>query len=200
MIAHAVVMFLLLSSAIVIMDKVKEILVNGFKRQYSEDEIKNLRKWCNIIKQWLETAKDDLKSAKQLWNQLDSPPYNLICFITFDCIEKALKAAMIAGCILKEEDLHIHNIMQFVDDLAKINPQFDENLKSRLEGIQWNCYNTRWPNSYSFPCRQCRSQTCIPSNHFDETEARESLSLAEDVVDMVDKILETHFKKWSYIS
>ena len=34
--------------------------------------------------------------------------------------------------------------------------------------------------------------------HFDETEARESLSLAEDIVDMVDKILEIHFKKFTF--
>ena len=172
----------------------KEILANGFKRRYSEDEIE---KWCDLIEQWQKTAKYDLKTAQQLWdmkNQLDSPPYNLICFVTFDCLEKALKAAMIAGYILKEDDLHIHNIIQFVDDLAKINPQFDENLKSRLEGIEWNCYNTRWPNSY-FSCRQCKSPTCIPSDHYDKIKARESLSLAEDIVDMVDKILETHFKK-----
>ena len=191
-------MFLLLSSAIVIIDKVKEILPNkfdmdDFKRQYSEDEIKSLRKWRDLIEQWQKTAKYDLKTAQQLCC-IDSSPHNLVCFLTFDCIEKALKAAMIAGCILKEDDLHIHNIIQFVDDLAKINPQFDENLKSRLEEIEWNCYNTRWPNSH-FACRQCKSHTCIPSDHFDETEARESLSLAEDIVDMVDKILETHFKK-----
>ena len=191
-------MFLLLSSAIVIIDKVKEILPNkfdmdDFKRQYSEDEIKSLRKWRDLIEQWQKTANYDLKTAQQLCC-IDSPPHNLVCFLTSECIEKALKAAMIAGCILKEDDLHTHNIIQFVDDLAKINPQFDENLKSRLEGIEWNCYNTRWPNSY-FSCRQCISPTCIPSDHFDETDARESLSLAEDIVDMVDKILETHFKK-----
>lgn len=191
----------LLSSAVVIIDKVKEILPNNldniFEHQYGEDEKNVLMKWCDMIDQWQKSAKHDFKTARQLYdmkNKFDSPPYSLICFVTFDCIEKALKAAMIAGCILKEDDLHNHNIVQFIDDLAEIYPQFDGDLKSRLEGIEWNCYNTRWPNHY-FTCKQCKSHTCIPSDHFDEIKASESLSLAEDIVNIVDTILERHFRK-----
>lgn len=70
-------------------------------------------------KQWIKTAENDLMVAKLLLKIFvkeptlvhmefnHSPPYNWICLIFFDCIEKALKAALFANDLrsLNDKDL-----------------------------------------------------------------------------------------------
>lgn len=160
------------------------------------------------IKQWRKTAGSDLKVANWLLrlfeeechlDELDSPPYpfeegchphefdlersppyNWICFISFDCIEKALKATMIAENILEESD-RSHDIYSYIDCVARnLDGEF-ERLRRKLSDINKFYYKTRWPNEHK--------STCTPGDHFTEKEANTFLQIAAELLRAVDKIL-----------
>lgn len=147
------------------------------------------------VNRWQKTAGSDLKVAKWLLrlyeeshyhsDELDSPPYNWICFISFDCIEKALKATMIAGQILKEEDLHNHNIYNYVDRLARKYDREFERLRRKLSSVKYFYYKTRWPNTHK--------GTCTPGDHITEKDAKAFLQIAAEVLCAVDQLLPTFF-------
>lgn len=167
--------------------------ISNFQNQYNIESYKNkVRDWRQVVDQWKKTAGSDLKVAQWLFrlyeekyycsDELDSPPYNWICLISFDCIEKALKGTMIALWILKKDDLCYHDIQHYVDSLDKaVHNQFKE-LKRRVGFVKKFYFKTRWPNQHG--------NGCTPGDYFNKELAMTLLCLADDVFNSVNKILD----------
>lgn len=117
--------------------------------------------------------------------QLDSPPYNWICLASFDCIEKALKAAMFNHDphlrVLNGKDiLKTHHIDEYIEYLiGKGKSEFKE-FKEKVKAVKQVCYTARWPNQHPYG---------TPGDHFDETKARELINLAHSILYTVKEMI-----------
>ena len=151
--------------------------------------------------QWINTAQNDLMVAKWLFQlcaekfnlsgfgslqfdptkcQLDSPPYNWICLISSDCIEKALKAALSLCNSLLQRDLSEHHINEYVERLIRRGYRQFQELSEEVKAAEDVCYRARWPNWHKFG---------TPGENFKVNDACKLLNLAHNILHRVKTII-----------
>lgn len=159
-------------------------------------EEKKTRDIVNLqnVNQWQITAWSDFYFAKWLYEILRNYPYypyNWVCLIAFDCIEKAMKATMLAKDILNDDDLLEHCVDKYINRLAKCDPDF-EIFKNEFKQMNLNKkygYKTRWPNQHaecSIHGTYNHKSHCIPRDHFSQLDAFSILYLAKRVLVTMD--------------
>ncbi|MGD1276202.1 MAG: HEPN domain-containing protein [Tepidisphaeraceae bacterium] len=75
-----------------------------------------------VVREWLAKASQDLQSALSEIDRGDAPNWDLICFLSQQCVEKLIKAALIARRVVppKTHDLvQLHRLLQEVESSWK---------------------------------------------------------------------------------
>ena len=117
-------------------------------------------------KRWLKQAKDDLKVAK--WS-LKGEFYANTCFMAQQASEKAFKAF----CYLKGERAVLgHSLLEFLRKCAKYDKSF-KILEKESKKLDKYYIISRYPNGLP---------GLVPSEYFDQDEAKEAIRFAEKIV------------------
>lgn len=115
---------------------------------------------------WLEHAGEDLRTAKVL---LDAGIWNQVCFHAQQCVEKSLKAAILAeGSIYPRS----HNLPQLLGLLDKIKYHALSGIDDDIRALDRFYMSARYPDIVP---------GATPGGLPTETEATEALTLAEQV-------------------
>jgi len=123
-------------------------------------------------KLWLEQAESDFSALKVLF---DARKYDLVCFLSQQSAEEALKAYLL---FQGEEKITTHSILRLCELAEKIDPEFRE-LKKEIKKLTPYYIEARYPNAL---------QTA-PSKFFDENDASEAISLAEKALNKIKQKL-----------
>ena len=118
---------------------------------------------------WLEQAKEDLKWAKEL---LERGGYYLVCFLSQQVGEKALKAYLYAQ---GEEIVLGHSIGRLCEAAGAYDPLFLSRGK-RWVILDSYCIPTRYPNGLL---------ESIPARVYTVEAAQSAIALAQEVVEVV---------------
>lgn len=122
----------------------------------------------NEVKNWIKQARADFRSAE---NSLNSKDYYLSAFMSQQAAEKSLKALYIQN---NQELLKTHSVSK----LGKMN-RVPESILNRLGLLDPIYTETRYPDISSR----------IPSEEFDENDAKEIFNLSQEVLEWVEKRL-----------
>ena len=110
---------------------------------------------------WLEQAESDLSAVEVLF---DAGKFDLVCFLSQQVAEKALKAYLFS----QGEDLIVtHSITRLCDMCSRYEPSFQD-LKKRIRRLTPYYVEARYPNALEE----------IPARYFNEEDAREAADMA----------------------
>ena len=119
---------------------------------------------------WLEQARQDYKSAEVL---RDGERYYMVCFISQQIAEKALKAYLYS----RGHDLVFgHSVAKLCDSCVPYDQKYSE-LKSEIKNLDQYYIEARYPNGLP---------ESVPAEFFDETDARHALAMAKQALDTVE--------------
>jgi len=96
-------------------------------------------KYYKEAKRWIEQAKEDLISAKILF---DTKRYYLVCFLAQQIAEKALKSVIYFN---KEDFVLGHSVRKLVEWASKFDKRF-EDLINKISILDSYYIPTRYPN------------------------------------------------------
>ena len=120
---------------------------------------------------WLKQAKDDLKVAK--WS-LKGDFYANTCFMAQQASEKAFKAY----CYLKGERAVLgHSLLELLRKCAKYDKNF-RTLEKESKRLDKYYIISRYPNGLP---------GLVPSEYFDQDEAKEAIRFAEKIIKLVEE-------------
>lgn len=127
---------------------------------------------------WLRQAERDLDDAKYL---ALGKRYNLACFLAQQSAEKAIKAYLYFQGI---EEVWGHSVAELCADAESFNSDFKE-LKQKAASLDKYYIPTRYPNGLPGG---------IPSEIYQEEDAKQALFLADKVIEFVKNKISTDFK------
>ncbi len=122
-----------------------------------------------IVKEWIEKADSNLRSAAYLLKAEDCPT-DAVCFHTQQCVEKYLKALLVAGGTIFRKTHDIRELALLLP--PRLRPSLDEGEQARLTEY---ATVTRYPGDYE---------------PISLTEAREAVKIARRVRRDIPKLLE----------
>jgi len=135
--------------------------------------LSELNKYYKEAKRWIEQAKEDLISAKILF---DAERYYLVCFLAQQIAEKALKSVI----YFNKEDLVLgHSVRKLVEWASKFDKRF-EDLKNKISILDSYYIPTRYPNGLP---------DGIPAEIFNREAAESAFKLAESTIKIVTDYL-----------
>ena|SRR3990172_2799574 len=121
----------------------------------------------NRFQDWFHQAEADLRHAR---NSLDDGDYEWSCFAAHQAAEKALKAVF-----LKEGmDAWGHTLTTLIGNLPSTPEPLPETLLNHARVLDKYYILTRYPNGFD---------SGAPTDYFTEEEARNSIRLAEDILE-----------------
>ena len=125
-------------------------------------------------KRWIKQSKADLNVANKM---LLDKSYSQVCFLSQQCVEKALKGALFAKCGIPRRVLHTHEIYRLVSSV------------SRLEGAPNGLDRAYTIADYYLPTRYPDNQPKyrVPAEEYSEEHAKEALEAAETVYTALEK-------------
>lgn len=118
---------------------------------------------------WLMQAERDFDDAKFASN---GKRYNLSCFLAQQSAEKVLKAYLYSRGI---EEVWGHSVAELCADAESLDSDFGE-LKKEASSLDKYYISTRYPNGLPGG---------IPSDVYQEEDAKQALSLANKVIEFV---------------
>ena len=132
------------------------------------------KKYYNEAKRWIEQAKEDLISAKILF---DAKRYYLVCFLAQQVVEKALKSVI----YFNKEDLVLgHSVRKLVVWASKFDKRFEE-IINKISILDSYYIPTRYPNGLP---------EGIPADIFNLDAAEKAFELAESTVQIITDYLD----------
>jgi len=117
---------------------------------------------------WLEQAEADYSSLRIL---LNAKKYDLVCFLSQQVAEKALKAFLFSR---GEEMIFSHSIIKLCDLAAASDRAFAQ-LKKEIKGLTSYYVEARYPNALEE----------IPARFFDKKDAEQAIKMAESTLEAV---------------
>lgn len=123
----------------------------------------------NREERWLAQALQDLDDAK--FNS-EGKRYNIACFLAQQSAEKALKAYLLSKGV---EEVWGHSVADLCGDAKEFDPSFSQ-LEKEANLLDKYYIPTRYPDALPGG---------IPSEAFDEEDARRAISLAQKIIDFV---------------
>jgi HEPN domain-containing protein len=131
-------------------------------------------KYYNEAKRWIEQAKEDLISAKILF---EAKRYYLVCFLAQQIAEKALKSVI----YFNKEDLVLgHSVRKLVVWASKFDKRF-EDLTNKISILDSFYIPTRYPNGLP---------EGIPADIFNRDAAETAFKLAKSTVQIITNYLD----------
>ena len=121
----------------------------------------------------MRQAEEDLEAARTL---LDAKKYYMVCFVSQQAAEKALKAYLYAQ---GEEFLFSHSVWKLCQSSSKYDEEFAA-LRSKVKNLDMYYTEARYPNSLD---------SGIPAEFFEEKDASQARKMAEEVIIFVRKRL-----------
>jgi HEPN domain-containing protein len=118
---------------------------------------------------WVLQAEHDLDDAEF---NLSGGRHNVACFLAQQSAEKALKAYLFSK---GAEEVWGHSVAELCKDAQTFDSTFDQ-LNSKAGPLDKYYIPTRYPNALPGG---------IPSNAFDENDAKRAIQLAKEVIDFV---------------
>ena len=131
-------------------------------------------KYYKEAKRWIEQAKEDLYSAKILF---DAQRYYLVCFLAQQIVEKALKSVIYFN---KEDFVLGHSVRKLVEWASKFDKRF-EDLINKISILDSYYIPTRYPNGLP---------DGIPAEIFNRDAAESAFKLAESTVKIITDYLD----------
>ena len=122
-----------------------------------------------VVKEWMAKAENDLKSAAHLIKVKDCPT-DTVCFHAQQCVEKYLKALLVARGLEFPKTHDLGELIVFLP--SRIRPHLDDGEQDRLTDY---ATVTRYPGDYE---------------PISLSEARQAVKIARRVRREVRKILE----------
>lgn len=123
---------------------------------------------------WFEEAIDDFEVAKELFKL---GRYSKVCFFCHQACEKALKALAIKKL---GRYIHTRSVAQLLREVSRC-VSVPLELVKKGEKLDRYYIPTRYPSAWP---------AGAPHKHYDEEDAKEALSYAEEVMKFVEKELE----------
>ncbi len=121
-----------------------------------------------IVKEWIQKAEGDFKTAKREIKVTENPNYDAVCFHAQQCIEKLIKAAHIQ-----------HNIIPpKTHDLIYLYNQFEQICKDCKLEIEDLRFLTRAAVDFRYP-----------GDFADREEAEEAMAICERLRTELEKVL-----------
>jgi len=130
-------------------------------------------KYLKEAKRWFDQANEDLKSSKIL---LDNERYYLVCFLSQQIVEKALKSVLYYN---KENIVLGHSIKQLADWAGQFDKNF-KNLGNKVSILDTYYIPSRYPNGLPHG---------IPADVFNKKIAQDAYDLAEETIKLIKKYL-----------
>ena len=128
-----------------------------------------ISKYSKEAKRWFEQALEDLKSAQILF---ENERYYLVCFISQQIVEKALKSVI----YFNKEDLVLgHSVKKLADWAGTFDKRFTK-LGLNVSILDSYYIPTRYPNGLP---------EGIPAEVFNKKSAEDALDLAETTIEIV---------------
>lgn len=124
-------------------------------------------------KRWFDQAKEDLKSAEYLFK---GERYYLVCFLSQQIAEKALKAFLYS----EGEDLVLGRSVEELCEWTESLDQDFKDLREKVAILDSYYIPTRYPNALP---------SSIPAKVFNEKTAKDALELARETVNFVENRL-----------
>ena len=125
-------------------------------------------------KNWLEQAEYDLKSARA---NLERKDFSLVCFLSEQATQKALK-----GFLISRKQIHsqVHAITKLLKQAVKFNEEFDKFID---EGKILDKYylSTRYPDTLPEPL--------LPFEAYSEKEAKEAMAISRRIFDFIHRLV-----------
>lgn len=122
-------------------------------------------------KRWIAQAREDLHSADVL---LDSGRYYMVCFLSQQIAEKALKAFLYS----KGRDLVFgHSVIKLCEACAEHDDRFKQ-LKKKIKNLDQYYIEARYPNWLP---------ESIPAEFFDDNDAKGALEMARLALKTVEE-------------
>ena len=139
--------------------------------------MKKRSKYQKEAKRWYDQSREDLKSAKIL---LDNERYYMVCFVSQQIAEKALKSVI----YLNKEDLVLgHSIKKLADWAGQYDDTFKE-LGKEIAILDSYYIPTRYPNGLP---------DSIPAEVFSSSSAQKTYKLAKITIKEVKRHLFLNF-------
>jgi len=136
--------------------------------------LSELNKYYKEAKRWIEQAKEDLISAKILF---DAERYYLVCYLAQQIAEKALKSVI----YFNKEDLVLgHSVRKLVEWASKFDKRF-EDLINKISILDSYYIPTRYPNGLP---------EGIPAEIFNRDAAEIAFKLAKSTVQIITDYLD----------
>lgn len=133
----------------------------------------DISKYSKEANRWFEQASEDMKSAKILF---ENERYYLVCFLTQQIVEKALKSVI----YFNKEDLVLgHSVKKLADWAATFDNRFTK-LGEDVSILDSYYIPTRYPNGLP---------DGIPAEVFNKKSAKDALELAETTISVVKSYL-----------
>lgn len=126
-----------------------------------------------IWERWLNQAQQDLNDARF---NLSGQRYNVACFLAQQAAEKALKSYLLRK---GAEDVWGHSIKELCDDAMEFDEQFTQ-ISKIAASLDKYYIPTRYPDALPGG---------IPSEAFDEDDARKAISLAQKIIDFIKALV-----------
>jgi len=129
------------------------------------------------VRKWILKANNDLKVAK---DELltENPATDVICFHAQQCVEKYLKAYLIA---FEKPIRKTHDIAELVIQCIKIDADFSCLYRVEIVSLTDYAVEVRYPDEFYFPPVE---------------EAEQAVKLAEEVKNFVIEKLHNKFGGW----
>ena len=122
---------------------------------------------ADLAGRWLLQAEYDLESAEA---SASGGRWSLVCFLAQQCVEKALKGALVWE---RGDFQRIHLIDKLLADLIGVDPPvLDEDTARRARGLDKYYLTTRYPDVLDY---------ALPSESFTREDAELTLAIARDV-------------------
>jgi len=122
-----------------------------------------------LIKQWVEKAEEDFRTAEYLLVLKEDCPLNSICFHSQQCVEKYIKALLVYCSIQFPKTHDVVELLNLVPDNYRPDLSIDA-----LALINRYAVDTRYPQDWEIITRQ---------------EAEESVTIAKDVRQKIRMLL-----------
>ncbi len=122
-----------------------------------------------LIKQWVEKAEEDFRTAEYLLVFKEDCPLNAVCFHSQQCVEKYIKALLVYCSIQFPKSHDVVELLNLVTHNYRPDLSIDD-----LAIINRYAVDTRYPGEWEIITRQ---------------EAEESVTIAKDVRQKIRMLL-----------
>ena len=102
-----------------------------------------------LVRNWLIKASHDLKIGRDQMKTAE-PTTDLVCYHMQQCVEKCLKAYLVAH---KKSFRRTHDIAELIEQCKEIDPAFDALYQKQADSLTIYGVEIRYPDDFYMPSR-----------------------------------------------